>query len=174
MFRRRAFRRPLPGGPIRRRYMLAMQEANRLLAEGRFAQAAPRFAELAHAAQAHNRPRRAAHLHFQAARAWFEAGNPAQGMQHARQALHLADQTGDRVALQRIAARALPRLRELGYTQEADALQALLPAEDSAPQSGAEIRALTCPQCGASLQAEMRLDARTAECAYCGSLISLG
>ncbi len=179
MFRRRPFSPPPAGGRrVPPRLLRRLQRANRLLASGRPAEAAPLFAELAQAAETAGRMPRAAQLHAQAARAWFEAGSPQAGMEHLRRALHLAERLPHGEAALRIARRAIPRLQELGYTQQAAEVEAFLRRAHPAPRAApAEtVRAITCPQCGASLQADerLRVDARTVECAYCGSLLSIG
>ncbi len=180
MFRRRPMFPPAGGRRVPPRLLRRLQRANRLLASGRPAEAAPLFAQLAQAAETAGRMPRAAQLHARAARAWFEAGNPQAGMEHLRRALRLAERLPHGEAALRIARRAAPRLRELGYTQQAAEVEAFLrrapgpPAPRSAPAE--TVRAITCPQCGASLQADerLRVDARTVECAYCGSLLSIG
>src|SRR5689334_1756890 len=125
----RPFRRPgplRPFGPRRPLAAAALQQlevANQLLAAGRFAEAAPIFAQLANGAEANNMPRRAAQFHLQAARCLLEVRDSQNMLQHARAGLTLLINLELLEPAQRRYSRLIQELRARGMQTEADELQ---------------------------------------------------
>lgn len=201
----RPFRRPGPLGPFGPRRPLApvalqkLEEANRLLAVGRFAEAAPIFAQLAQGAEANSMPRRAAQFHFQAARCLVEVRDGPNILTHVRAGLTLLINLGLLEPAQLRYSRFIQELRARGLQTEADDLQRQFQPQLGAPETNLAANApspLTaqgkprrlpakCPSCGGPVRADevdwitpdSAQNAPTtesaAECPYCGSVLYL-
>lgn len=181
MFRRRPFGRPLR--PLRRnvppQIPPLLQRANRMMADGRYQEAAEAFENLA--ITAHTRGiLRAPWLFLQAGRARILAGQEVEGLAHLKQGLAILAGRSDWSHLRQSGRRVVTELRERGLEQEAAGietwLEATLPAaiqEESAQGAFQQKPTLPthCPSCGAALRPDEVewLDSVTAECAYCGS-----
>lgn len=189
MFRRRPIRGPL-GGPLRnpnRPATVARQaliEANRLMDQGKYEQAAPIFERVAQAAEQHGLLARVPNLYLQAARCRYHSGKPEIGRSHLKQALDQLAATGKWQRLQNVVAYMSAELRQIGYPKDATDAEAWLasvlpagtsqplPARGAAPSQPPQAARLPvrCPTCGAGLRPnEIEwLDNNTAECPYCG------
>jgi hypothetical protein len=201
MFRRRPLRRrplgrrrplpgpgaPLPRRPLPSRARRALTRANRLMADGQWAEAASVFERLAEAAGNHGMLIRAAHLTLQASRARLAADDVDAALEHAREGLRLFVRGGRAERVPAILSRMTAALRDKGYGAQADALErevaqaleemGLSPDEPRQPVPQAvEMRGTLpahCDGCGAPLipdEVEWH-DAYTAECPYCGTVI---
>ena len=163
-----------------------MQQALRLLADGRYVEAGRLFGELADHARDNGRPLRSAQLSLQAARAWLESGDgnaAALRAQHAAQQFIAGGRPGRAARMVHNIANAL---RSRGFEPQAAALeqdtQARLAAvglsldsvrmEPAPPQQGT--LPPTCSQCGGPLRADEVewINATSAECPYCGSTVT--
>jgi hypothetical protein len=165
-----------------------LDRAHRLLAEGQPAQAAPIFAELAREAEARDMPQRAAQLHLQAARCYFQSHDPATGLSQARQGLQMVVNAGMQAKASPIFARLLDGLRANGFTAEAEMLQkefgtqlGHLAATPAGPSAAAEAQPqgqlpAKCPSCNGPIRRDEVdwIDAQTAECPYCGNTLQAG
>jgi hypothetical protein len=197
MFRRRPGRRPplgrrrvpLPGRgrfPLPPKVRRALIRANRLMADGQFAEAAATFDQLSEEAKRRDMLVRGADLALQASRAHFAADNLDIAMDRAREGLQLLVR-GDRLErVPRVLSRMTSALREKGHDAQADQLEqdaarmleevgsSLEDARQRASQM-TERRGTLPPQCrgcGAPLvpdEVEWH-DAHTAECVYCGTV----
>jgi hypothetical protein len=178
MFRPRPFRRGRVGPRV--------QQALRLLADGRYAEAGNLFGELADRARDNGHPLRSAQLAVQAARACLQSGDgntAALRAQHAAQQFIAGGRPGRAASMIRNIASAL---RARGFDTQAQALeqdaQARLAAIglslervplEPAPQIVGALPA-TCPQCGGPLRADdvEWINSTSAECSYCGSTVA--
>ncbi len=159
-----------------------LTQANRLAANNQSKQAAPLFASLAEEMQASQHPRRAANLHAQAAHAFADSSNGAQALAHARTALALFIQYGMVERTPRFYTNITAKLRNHGMEQEAKLLEKEfgsaaaglnLPAQPAAGPAAHGRLPAACPKCGAPVHsAEVNwLDASSAECDFCGSVL---
>jgi hypothetical protein len=201
MFRRRPIRpgqlrrRPVPpppGGPPPRRPLAAralkaLARANRLMADGQFAEAAEIFGRLSEEAERRDMTVRAADLALQASRAHFAADAVEAALTWAREGLRLLVRGGRVGRVPTVLAKMTAALRERGYDAQADQLEhevtqalegiglSLDEARHRVPQVPEERGDLPaqCSGCGAPLvpdEVEWH-DTRTAECLYCGTII---
>ncbi|HLE26921.1 MAG TPA: hypothetical protein VI793_02305 [Anaerolineales bacterium] len=193
----RLFRRPGPlrwgprlfgaGGALGIGPRRKLIEAHRLSAEGQPALAASLYAELAGIAQSLDMPGRAAHMHLQAARSFAAINNGEAALEEGLAALNVLIGAGmaERAALR------LPRLvqdmRGWGLSAEAETLERAIQsrlgmsevgfAEVSAPPSPSDRPhgplPAKCPGCGGPVRGDEVewIDAHSAECAYCGSVL---
>lgn len=178
--RRRPFRRPLRRIPQRRpgRVPPALQAANALMQRGQYDQAAEIFEKLADEAAARQHPR-AGTLYLRTAQAFLAGQHPQEAVAHARRGLDLLAQAQRWQLVHRHGQRAVAALRQHNYTKEADEMQAylrdLLPTDFQAARQPAQTGVLPaqCSGCGAPVNPrEVEwLDARTAECPYCGAIL---
>jgi len=173
MFRRRPLR---AAGP-------RVRQAVRLLARGRYGEAADRFAELADRASDGPNPLRAARLSVQAARAYVEAGDGDRALPHLRRAADqfIAAGRGEQTA--RTIQRALSVLRARGFMTQADALEREVQTRlDAIGLSLASASVIAqsrgrlpgkCPKCGGPLRSEDVdwIDAVSVECPFCGNTV---
>jgi hypothetical protein len=173
-FRRTPFQRALPDGAL----MGQLNDANRLLAQGQAAEAAPLFGQVAQAMEASGHPRRAANLHARAAHAFADAGREALALQHARLALRLFKQYAMAQRLQQFSANILRKFQAGGMAPAAEALQREygLPASVAAPAAPAAALARlpgACLKCGAPVHSDdvEWIDPHSAECPYCGAVL---
>ncbi|MCP4543317.1 MAG: hypothetical protein GY832_39895 [Chloroflexi bacterium] len=198
IFRRRPGRRPplgrrrapLPGRgrfPLPPKVRRALTRANRLMANGQFAEAVTIFDRLSEKAKRRDMLVRAANLTLQASRAHFAANNVDVAIDRARDALQLLVR-GDRLdRVPRLLSKMTFALREKGYDAQADRLEhdaarmleeagsSLQEARERTPQVTERHGTLPpqCRGCGASLvpdEVEWH-DMHTAECVYCGTVV---
>ncbi len=195
MNRRRPFRRrplfrrrpPLDRPPLPPRVRRALSRANRLLAEGRFAEAAVAFVELSDEAKQRGMLIRAAGLALQAFRAHLFADDAEAALERAREALRLFVRGGRAGRVGYVLSGVTAALRQRGYDAQADRLEqeaaqalegvglSLDEARQRVPQliEGRGTLPAQCGGCGAQLvpdEVEWH-DTRTAECLYCGAVI---
>lgn len=184
---RRPFRRPLPGKPLAAKLREILMRANRLMAEGQFAEAAAIYERLYQEGMERGFVGRAADLALQAARARLAAGDIQVALGHAKEALRLLARS-DRIGrIPRVLSKMTARLREMGYAAQADELEqeaerimgeaglSLAEAEQQAPQMPERHGTLPakCDGCAAPVfpdEVEWH-DAQTAECPYCGTIL---
>jgi hypothetical protein len=190
IFRRRRFPRgrrlrqvPLPGRRARvpRAALNRLRRANRLMAEGAYAGAASIFEELADEAQVQG-VWRSPQLNIQAGMGWLMAGEVAVGMNRILKGLRMMPEMGQAGRLPLAYARIKRNLEDLGLEAQAasmdEALRPLLAGEagvaagEAATVSNARLPA-KCPHCGGNvlLQEVEWVDAQSAICDYCGSLL---
>ena len=178
--RRRGFRgNPLRGGG-RPNVPPALRQANMLFGSGNYLAAAQSFERLAQRAEMRGGPN-AGRFALRAGEAWVMAGDVPSGMAHIHKGLNALIAAGNLAALARIGPRIVRELTERGLTAEAgrvtDLIRLHLPDFSAAPSApgpaGRAALPTHCPGCGAPLRPDEVewLDASTAECDYCGSLI---
>lgn len=179
--RRRSIRRR-PGRPGARA-QVRLKQAHRMMAAGRYLQAANIFEELAQGAVRFKIPR-APFLFMQAGKGFLYGGKESKGFALLRRGLKMladAKRWGD---LYRVGNRTIEELKEKGYEKEQERLKAWL--EEVLPENSdrvADIRSrmqkkhpilpTNCPKCGGTVdsKAVVWMDDVTAECLYCGSAI---
>jgi hypothetical protein len=176
--------RPFRQGPFQRAQLegavlAKLNEANHLLAAGQVAQAAPLFEQLAQALEASNHPRRAANLHARAAHAFADAAQEGPALEHAQVALRLFKQHAMAQRFQQFSGTITRKFQARGMAQAAAALlrEFALPAEPppavEAPAQAAARLPGACPKCGAPVRSDEVdwIDAHSAECPYCGTVL---
>lgn len=187
---RRRFRKPARGGArvaSRQAALRALRRAHRLQETGQHAQAYPVLKQLADGAAQRGRPVQAAHLYLQAARARLEMAAPGtdnaawDGVALAQRAAQLLAGAGEVARIEALLSRLVQALEAGGYHKQAVALRAegraLMGASalrTFAAQTSAERQGtlpVRCPACNGPLCAKEAfwVDARSADCAYCGS-----
>lgn len=180
--RRQVLRRAVhPPRPAARQAMQRIREANALLAQGEFAQAAAIFEDLATKA-AERGIERTPNLALQSARAWLEAGETERGMRLIRMALEYMHRTGQMRKLHHMSGRIVSELRSRGLTKEAADIE----AEIKQMLAGIDLSAFQpvqtgktaqlpaqCPKCGGNVRRDEVewIDATSAACDYCGSVL---
>ncbi|HTP08083.1 MAG TPA: hypothetical protein VMP08_07530 [Anaerolineae bacterium] len=175
--RRRMMRQAMRGGAGQQK----VHEAQRLMAEGKFAAAAAEFDQLGQQAVQHGMIRPAIYLALQASRAYAQAKRGNEALAQARRALDLILNAGQPARATRAIPHAAAVLRANGFTTQAVALEketaqrlALfgLSVQDL-PQSSTHSLPPTCPQCAGPLRSNEAdwIDAATAECPWCGSAV---
>jgi hypothetical protein len=153
-----------------------LQRANQLMAEGKYAEAAQAYANLAQGAE--NRfPNRAPFLFMAAGNAAVLSGDTKAGLAHMRHGLTILAAQGRFPRMRAFGQRAMDELRARNLNAEADEIASLLnanlphgiPAAVAAPKK--PILPTHCPSCGGAVRPDEIdwLDEITAECAYCGS-----
>lgn len=151
------------------------------MGEGAYARAASIYEELADEAQAQG-IWRSPQLNLQAGIGWLMAGELTVGMNRILRGLQLMPEMGQAGRLPVVAARIKRNLRDLGFEAQAESLdeqlQPLLKSEQAAmvatPAPAARaVLPSKCPHCGGNvLPDEIEwVDAHSAICDYCGSLI---
>ena len=182
MFRRRPIRRRIHGPipPRRQAALERLQRANRLMAEGSYAEAGSIFEELASGAAKRRLPR-APQLFLQAGNAFVKAGEHDHGIDLLRRGLHLMERMGQYKRLPFVSQRVLNELESLGLAQECEALKNEI--QQLLTQRGLSLSVDIqqqkprlpgkCPQCGGTVHPnEVEwIDERTAACDYCGSIL---
>jgi len=166
----------------------ALARANRLIADGQFAEAADIFGHLADKAKELGRPIHAAGLMIQAARAHLATDDADAAVKRAKQALLLFVHSGRVGRVPHLLAHTTEALRNKGYHAEADELERVV--EEELGEMGFSLEEVTqrvtaerperlgtlpaqCAGCGAPLipdEVEWH-DAHTAECPYCGTVV---
>jgi len=179
---------PRPRPPLPPKVRRALARANRLMAEGQFAEAANIFGQLADKAEELERPIRAADLMIQAARAHLAADDAEAAVRRAKQALLFFVRSRRVGRVPHLLAHTTEALRNKGYHAEADGLEHAV--EEGLGQMGLSLEGVTqrvtaeepkqrgtlpaqCAGCGAPLvpdEVEWH-DAHTAECPYCGTMV---
>lgn len=154
-------------------------QANQLVAQGKPGQAAPLFAKLAEV-ESTDHPRRAANLHAQAAHAFADSQQGPAALIQARAALQLflKYQMIERTPV--FYANLIRKLKNKGMNNAVEALISefgsrisVLPAPAASAAQKQGVLPTNCPKCGAPVRGDQTkwVDANTAECEYCGSLI---
>lgn len=157
----------------------ALRRAHEMMSMGEYAHAATAFEQLAHVAEARN-ALRAPHLHLQAGRARLLNRQPALALPHFRRGLEMLLQSGRYMQAYRLGQRVVQELRQHNLEREAREIAALvsssIPAIAELPtERGPDVSTVLlpahCDSCGGPIRSpEVEwLDARTAECPYCGS-----
>lgn len=180
---RRMMRRAIRGAMIAGRGAGRQQvhEAQRLMAEGQFAEAANLFAQLSHEAVELGLIRPAGHLALQAARAFAQAKQGDGALTQAKRALDIMLNAGRPQQVARLMPQAVAFLRTQGFSTQAAALEKEAAQRLSAlglslqPIGLATNRSVpaTCPQCAGPLRADEAewIDATSVECPWCGSTV---
>ncbi|MEW5829490.1 MAG: hypothetical protein AB1846_11410 [Chloroflexota bacterium] len=158
----------------------ALLRANQLFTGGDYRAAAAAFDELARRAEMRGGPN-AGRFALRAGEAWVMAGDVQTGMARIKDGLNALIAAGNLAALGRIGPRVVRELTERGLTAEAEEVTGLLrqrlPGFSATPSAPGPVGRVTlpthCPGCGAPLRPDEVewLDAASAECDYCGSLI---
>lgn len=154
-------------------------QANRLAAGGQPGPAAPLYAQLADDMEASHHPRRAANLHAQAAHSYADSQNEAAALGQARAALALFIQNKMVARTPVFYGNITRKLRARGFAASADTLQREFESQagaQPAPAAAAPRHGrlpTSCPKCGAPARNDevTWVDAQTAECPYCGTLL---
>lgn len=184
---RRPLRRPLLGKPLAAKLREILTRANRLMAEGQFAEAAAIYERLYQEGAQRGFVGRAADLALQAARAHFAVGDIDAALANAKEGLRLLARGGRPDRIPRVLSKIVARLREKGYNTQADELEreaerilskvglSLEEAEQQTPRMPEKRGTLPakCDGCAAPVvpdEVEWH-DAQTAECLYCGTIL---
>jgi hypothetical protein len=182
MFRRPRFR------PLRAQQMLGalemsrLREANELMATGQPEKAASVFLQLARQMQSSQHPRKAANLHAMAANAFADAKQEAPALQQAQVALRFFLQLQMMPRVAQFYGNIRNKMNQNGMSASVADLEkefgnalANLPAHPmGSQQTNARHLPTSCPKCGAALRSDEVewLDASTASCSFCGSVIA--
>ena len=179
MFRRPRFR------PVRRNITPdlppALRHAQQLLSQGRFAEAAPLFEQLAQGAQERGLLQDA-RLFLTAGHCRLQTDQIDAAMTNFRQGFQILTSRGNDLAFQRACQRAIRELNEKGYTKEAqdilerDLKNAVIPDWSTGSMINEKLHSKrgtlppTCPSCGGTLRSDEVewIDDATAECSWCG------
>jgi hypothetical protein len=177
MFRRRrvpAFRRRGPLPP-RRPVPEPVRKAMVLLEQGKFAEAATAFDELAQEAEEGGNSFRAGNLTAQAARCYLRLEDVDTAYGRASKALELFKQAERPGAARRLGERMVRALKDRGRHGEAEALERELRQLPVPAGPGMSRRELPpkCPQCGGPIKESEAtwLGPSSAECPHCGSVV---
>jgi hypothetical protein len=163
-------------GPLQLRML---SQANQLLAARKPAQAAPLFASLGAELETGNHPRRAGNMHAEAAHCYADSQDGPQALIQARLALNLFLQYQVIERSPAFYANITRKLIANGLKDAADTLQkeyagrvGQVPSAQT-PPGNRPMLPTNCPKCGAPIHSEQVnwIDASTAECEFCGSLI---
>ncbi len=175
MFRRRAQRmiRRMTGQGV----PPILLEANQMMENGDYANAAITFHKLAQGAE-ERFPQRVPFLYIEAGRAAILSGQVKAGVAHLRRGLTLLADQRRYSRMQVLGGRIVHELRERNLNAEAEEIENLLngnlPQKVSVQTAAPEKRPALpthCPSCGAAVKPDEVewLDEITAECSYCGS-----
>jgi len=176
--------RPWARSPLGPRTRQDLQRANRLMEIGDFSNAAFLYEKLARKVHDLGRPRQAAHLYVQAARAKILADQVQPGLEILEQGLSTFSQAGLWEAFERVGSRAVDELRQQDQPQAAQDLVKWLesirqnrpPSYAPAEMKGTLHQALPlkCPSCGATVRPDEVewLEEERAVCDYCGSMLA--
>ena len=160
--------------------LASLRQANQLITNGHPGEAAPLLAQLAGQMQASKHPRRAANLYARTAHAYADAKDGPAAVAHARTALDLFLQFQMIYRAPQFYTNITRKLANNGMKpaaahleQEYAARIERLPAAPAAGQAHRGQLPTNCPKCGAPVHGDdvNWVDATTAECDYCGSLI---
>lgn len=157
----------------------ALQQANRMMENGDYKNAAESFRTLAKGAEEYF-PHRAPFLYIEAGRAAILGRDIKSGMANLRRGLTILADQGRLTRLQILGQRITNELQARGLNAEAEEIVNLLngnlpsktSAEPATPQKRPSLPT-HCPSCGAVVKPDELewLDEVTAECSYCGSPI---
>ena len=176
--------RPWTRSPMEDHARQDLQRANRLMEIGDFVNAALLYEKLARKAHDIERPRQAAHLYVQAARAKILVGQVQPGLDILEKGLSTFAQAGLWEALERVGSRAVDELRQQDQPKAAqDLLKWLESMRKNRPPSTmpAELKQalhrdlpLKCPSCGATVRPDEVewIDEDRPACEYCGSMLA--
>jgi hypothetical protein len=187
LFRRRPLLRRPPGPGPRPGLPPAVVEAEHLMQEGCYAQAAERFEHLARGAEDRAMPEAAAEFYLRAARCYAELDNVDHAELRAadrcaERAIHLLIQARRPRRVRQVLPRVLAALERRGRHEDAvrlrseveQAFQGMDPlvAAVLTPARRGQLPA-RCPTCGGPLKPDEVAwsDPNTAECAYCGGVV---
>jgi len=168
MIRRMARREDIP--PV-------LQQANQMMANGDYKNAAKSFHTLAQGAEVRF-PQRAPFLYIEAGRASILGGEIKPGMADLQHGLSILANQGRSQRMQILGQRIVNELRDRKLNAEADEIKSLLNGnlpKEVFPKSPAPVKRpilpTHCPSCGAAVKPDEVewLDEITAECSYCGS-----
>ncbi len=159
----------------------ALRRAHEMMSMGEYAHAATAFEQLAHAAEMRDGPR-APYLLFQAGRARMLNNQPSAALPHLKRGLELLVTNGRYTQLYKVGHRIAQELKLRGLEREAREIAALVGANvpaiaemptERGPDMAKIILPSHCESCSGPIRSpEVEwLDARTAECPYCGSPI---
>jgi len=176
---RRSFGRSMPPAAE-----AELGHARRLIQAGRYGAAGELLTEMARRSAMMDGPQAAAELHTRAAHCYVAAGMEVAALNAARAALRLFGDLGMPERSQRFLENITRKFDARGMPASAEALRsayagsaALAPAPATAPVVQPAPRHLppSCPQCGAPLRSDEVdwVDAQSAECAYCGGIVSI-
>lgn len=157
----------------------ALRRAHEMMSMGEYAQAAMTFEQLAHVAEMRD-ALRAPYLYFQAGRARMLNNQVVAALPHLKHGLELLISSGRYNHLYKAGQRIAQELKLRGLEREALEIAALVgtsvPAMADMPtERGPDLAKILlpthCESCGGPIRStEVEwLDARTAECPYCGS-----
>lgn len=176
MFRRRA-QRIIRRMARREDIPPALQQANEMMANGDYKNAAKSFHVLANSAE-ERFPHRAPFLYVEAGRAAILSGETKSGIADLRRGLTILSTQRRFNRVQILGQRIVNELHARGLNVEAEEIASLLSGnlpntssdEKSAPKKR-PILPTHCPSCGAAIKPDEVewLDEITAECSYCGS-----
>jgi len=158
----------------------ALRKAEGLLREGKPAEAASIFVELAQEAERRGMLDRAGDLYLRAARCYLALDDLNQADERATKAIHLFLRAGRPMKVRRLLPKVMGALETRGRHAEAEELRKEVEAVLGPPLGGrpfgpagrGELPA-QCPNCGAPVKPnEVNwVSPRSAECPYCGSVI---
>ncbi len=175
--------RPWARSPLEASTQQDLRRANRLMEIGDFANAAALFEKLARSVHDLGRPRQAAHLYVQSARARLLAGQVQPAVDTMKQGLSIFAQAGLWEPFDRTGNRAVNELRQHNQPQAAEDLTRWIQdvwQKRATPPAPAESQAaaprklpLKCPACGATVRPDEVewADEQNAICNYCGSVL---
>jgi hypothetical protein len=159
-----------------------LQNANRLMASGHPEKAALLFLQLARELQATQHPRKAANLHAQTSHAFADAKEEAQALQQAQVALRFFVRLQMLPGAAQFYGNIRNKMNQNGMSASATELEkefggalANVPTRPlGGMQQGPRHLPTSCPKCGAPLRAhEVEwVDAMTASCSFCGSVVA--
>lgn len=162
--------------------MAQLQNANRLMASGQPGKAAEIFLQLAREFQATQHPRKSANLHAQAAHAFADAGEETQALQQAQVALRFFIRLQMLPRAAQFYGNIRNKLNQKGMSGSSTELEkefggmlAHIPARSMGVAQQRPLHLPTsCPKCGAPLRADEVewVDAMTASCSFCGSVVA--
>jgi len=176
--------RPWASSPLKADARQDLTRANRLMEIGDFTNASILYSLLARKVHDLGRPRQAAHLYVQAARARILSGQVKPAQDLFQQGLAIFAQAGLWEPFDRVGKRAVEELRQHNQPQAADDLARWMQStgqnrpstsapgqtQDSSPRS----LPFKCPSCGATVRSDEVewIDEAHAVCDYCGSTLA--
>jgi hypothetical protein len=175
---RRSFRK-LNDIPLDPALIPLLAQANQLSAAGQAAQAAPLYLRLAEIMENRRHPRRAANFHAMAAHAYAEGQDESQALAQAQAALRLFTEYHMVERAPRFFTNISHKLQAHGMNRAAETLKqefsglALAAPGPVEPEQHRRLP-LACPKCGAPARSDevTWVDQQTAQCTYCGTLMS--
>lgn len=162
--------------------MSQLQNANELIASGQPEKAAPIYLQLARGLQSTQHPRKAANMHAMASNAFADAKEEKQALQQAQVALRFFVRLQMMPRAAQFYGNICAKMNQNGMTDSATELEtefgpmlANIPARAMGdPRQGPRHLPTSCPKCGAPLRSDEVewVDAVTASCSFCGSVIA--